>query len=68
MRNVDDSLLQAAKAAPIVTFGSPSAVKSWVALAGLEVAAAQVRLQQRGRTLILQQVVVDGVGLVFEAR
>jgi hypothetical protein len=38
----DLDALTAAKAAPIMTYGSPSAVKAWVALAGHDVASKQV--------------------------
>eukprot|EP00878_Enallax_costatus_P020777 GHUV01021971.1.p1 GENE.GHUV01021971.1~~GHUV01021971.1.p1 ORF type:complete len:141 (+),score=37.16 GHUV01021971.1:609-1031(+) len=34
--NVDKGLLEQAIAADVVTFGSPSAVKAWVALVGLD--------------------------------
>ena len=37
VKKVAPELLQAALKAPIVTFGSPSAVKAWVALVGLAV-------------------------------
>lgn len=39
---VEPALLLQAKAAPIITFGSPSTVKAWVALVGKEVAAQQL--------------------------
>lgn len=45
-----EELLSQALTADIVTFGSPSAVKAWVALAGLEKASEKVRLG--GTTLI----------------
>lgn len=37
VKGVEPELLQAALSADIVTFGSPSAVKAWVSLVGLEV-------------------------------
>lgn len=36
-------LLEKAKTADIVTFGSPSAVKAWVSLVGLSVASSKVK-------------------------
>jgi len=39
--NVSPELLAQAKAADIVTFGSPSAVKAWVALVGLDLAQSK---------------------------
>lgn len=39
---VDPQALQAAQAADVITFGSPSAVKAWVALVGLEAAQRQM--------------------------
>jgi len=38
-----EELMSQALAADIVTFGSPSAVKAWVALAGMEGASEKVR-------------------------
>lgn len=42
VKDVDPAVLRAALAAPVITFGSPSAVKAWVALAGLDVASTKV--------------------------
>ncbi|GLC37636.1 hypothetical protein PLESTF_001639600 [Pleodorina starrii] len=42
VKSVPADLLAEALAADVVTFGSPSAVKAWVGLAGLEVANAKV--------------------------
>jgi uroporphyrinogen-III synthase len=39
---VEPALLSRAAAAPVVTFGSPSAVKAWVALVGLEAARSKL--------------------------
>uniref|UniRef100_A0A383V9M9 Uroporphyrinogen-III synthase n=1 Tax=Tetradesmus obliquus TaxID=3088 RepID=A0A383V9M9_TETOB len=41
---VDQALLQQALAADVVTFGSPSAVKAWVALVGLQAAAQKMNV------------------------
>lgn len=42
VKNVAPNLLAQAKAASIITFGSPSAVKAWVSLVGLEHASMKV--------------------------
>ncbi|GIL92407.1 hypothetical protein Vretimale_6475 [Volvox reticuliferus] len=42
VKSVPESLLREALTADVVTFGSPSAVKAWVGLAGLEVANSKV--------------------------
>ncbi|GLI66857.1 hypothetical protein VaNZ11_010844 [Volvox africanus] len=42
VRSVPESLLREALTADVVTYGSPSAVKAWVGLAGLEVANSKV--------------------------
>ena len=42
MKHVPEDQLAVAKAARIMTYGSPSAVKSWVALVGKEHADSQV--------------------------
>jgi len=42
--NIDPALLKLALTADIVTFGSPSAVKAWVQLAGLEAARARLNV------------------------
>ncbi len=42
IKSVPEALLQEALTADVVTYGSPSAVKAWVGLAGLEVANSKV--------------------------
>ncbi|KXZ49584.1 hypothetical protein GPECTOR_20g440 [Gonium pectorale] len=42
VKSVPESLLREALGADVVTYGSPSAVKAWVGLAGLEMANAKV--------------------------
>ena len=41
--SVPADVLAKAKAADVVTFGSPSAVKAWVSLVGMPIASAKVR-------------------------
>lgn len=43
--SVPEALLREALTADVVTYGSPSAVKAWVGLAGLEAANAKVGLR-----------------------
>jgi uroporphyrinogen-III synthase len=42
VKAVEASLLEKAKSAEVMTYGSPSAVKAWVALVGLEAANSKV--------------------------
>jgi hypothetical protein len=50
VKNVPADLLKQAVAADIVTFGSPSAVKAWVALVGQEVANNKVDIGRDSHT------------------